>query len=634
VWNEDLIRALRARHQQCQSQGKQRQYTWRQGAEVIESVRQDIYVCKTGRIVGLPTDKLTRTVDDLCRKLIAGTEPVIPPGWVDPGSIDAGGANGNNNGNPYFDDPYLKRIKSRGGAMAILLAFHVSPRDVLSKSDICRIGQQFCDDIMEANFHQGRLHGAWSANKTLVKHGLMQANGTARYDANAGGFRSQGAWSYCLTRNGRQFLEALLQTRPEIQEQVDQATGNFGTPATARSSAASMPEYDFDIGGGGIFAPNRVIPYAAAHSAVPRSRGKASASSQKDEQELRDWVRTASVGQQKEFVVGKARRKYLHDLCDDLNIGLGNRQLTHSSTNTGPSSKRALYVTVVPRPGASSMVSSGSAFDVYDSDALDDLGFSAIPPVKRSPVKRPAFTGSAHRLEASSPPKRSKPIPASEAAANAALARQAIHESLLESKKQKAQRQPQAKKALFQEPWKKPSAPAVVDLLGPGEQKMPAKSSSSKPKVVEILDSDDGDDDDDDDSERIPSPSCFARDQVRKVKPPAAVACIDVDSDEGSGETQPISIIIDSRERNRNATPRTLRMELTRLVGDRNNNWPSSLPPPTVKEAVLPLGDFAFDAGKDGIPYANRRLPVYIERKVSTLHLVVLVLFKSSCTTH
>eukprot|EP00536_Pseudo-nitzschia_multiseries_P010340 jgi/Psemu1/307202/fgenesh1_kg.311_\ len=57
-----------------------------------------------------------------------------------------------------------------------------------------------------------------------------------------------------------------------------------------------------------------------------------------------------------------------------------------------------------------------------------------------------------------------------------------------------------------------------------------------------------------------------------------------------------LTVLIDNRERNRNATPRTLRMELTRHLasGSLRDVWPSSLPPARVEEEGLEWGDIQY----------------------------------------
>ena len=83
IWNEDLVLALRAREEQCRQRCSVRQYLWRDGAKVLAAVRRDIYQYKSnGKIIGLPSNDLNKTVDDECRAIIEGTKPILPVGYV------------------------------------------------------------------------------------------------------------------------------------------------------------------------------------------------------------------------------------------------------------------------------------------------------------------------------------------------------------------------------------------------------------------------------------------------------------------------------------------------------------------------------------------------------------------------
>ena len=98
----------------------------------------------------------------------------------------------------------------RGGSYAILMAFHHSATKTLSKAQICQLAQPYCDEEMEANFHAGRMHGAWSSHKTLCTHNFLAKEGdNRRYVPNVG-FRSNGPVRLTLTRDGEQFTEAML----------------------------------------------------------------------------------------------------------------------------------------------------------------------------------------------------------------------------------------------------------------------------------------------------------------------------------------------------------------------------------------------------------------------------------------
>ena len=160
VWNEDLVKALKAREEMARRQGKPSAHTWLQGWKAIQAVRGDIYAFKNGRIVNLPSPKLGKTVDNLCRAIIAGQAPLRPDGYIEHVVGQAV------EGNPYLNDPYCNRIKKRGGAYAILLAFYVSPHNqVLTKDQICELAQPFCDEEMEGNWHAGRAYGAFAGNQ-------------------------------------------------------------------------------------------------------------------------------------------------------------------------------------------------------------------------------------------------------------------------------------------------------------------------------------------------------------------------------------------------------------------------------------------------------------------------------------
>jgi hypothetical protein len=149
VWNEDLVTALRAREDLCRQRFSVRQYAWRDGAVNIAAVRQDIYQYKSsGKIVGLPRN-LTKIVEEECRDIIEGRKPVLPEGYVATTLDEKKKIRRNAIGadtNPYCEDPYLKRIKMRGGAYAILMAFHHSQTKTMTKAQICAAAQKFCDE--------------------------------------------------------------------------------------------------------------------------------------------------------------------------------------------------------------------------------------------------------------------------------------------------------------------------------------------------------------------------------------------------------------------------------------------------------------------------------------------------------
>ena len=215
VWNEDLVTALRSREEQCRRTFSQRQYLWRDGATAIASIRKDIYQFKTGKIVGLPRT-LTKCVEEECRAIIEGTRPLLPEGYIPATLEEQGMSRGfdtRQRPNPYHDDPYLKRIKMRGGSYAILMAFHFSETETMTQKQICTAAQNYCDEEMEPNFYSGRSYGAWSSKKTLVKHGLIKESRTTQMGRK--GHICNGVFEYTITENGKLFVDALLQKFPQ-----------------------------------------------------------------------------------------------------------------------------------------------------------------------------------------------------------------------------------------------------------------------------------------------------------------------------------------------------------------------------------------------------------------------------------
>ncbi len=218
VWNEDLVVALRARQEIARQRFSVQQYLWRDGAATIEILRQDIYQFKSnGRIVGLPKT-LSKCVEEECRAIIAGARPVLPDEYVPTSTQERHLKNGQKPShlpasNPYLQDPYLKRIKMRGGAYALLLAFHFSENKTMTKAQLSAAAQEYCDEEMEPNFHAGRSYGAWSSKQTLISHGLIQESRTTQMGPK--GRICNGVFIYSLTSNGKLFTEALLQKFPQ-----------------------------------------------------------------------------------------------------------------------------------------------------------------------------------------------------------------------------------------------------------------------------------------------------------------------------------------------------------------------------------------------------------------------------------
>ena len=394
VWNEDLVNACQSRYEMAVRSGDRRQFMWREGAEKIKAIRKDIYTFSTGRIANFPPQNLKKTVLNLCLDIINGKKEVVPRGYAEMMQ--------RSQGNAYVEHPYLKQIKARGGAYAILMAFHHSATKTLSIDEICSKAQPYCDTEMRENFHAGRMHGAWKNNKTLRNHGLIvQTAGGAQY-VNGVGFRGQKHY-YTLTSDGEKFIEALLRKFPQ---------GAASLHANARPSTSTF---------GSAKSPLRTPPHTTRPSSVKATHTNKLAEG--DGEKLLDWILSgAQVDDTMSFKVGKARRKQLHDACDALEREFPGLHLNHSSTyETDTSNRRVLTVRVLQLPSSHGSELPGSA-----KRRLFGGSFAAAP----------AASDTLDLVTSPSPTKRPRSnLPAPVAAAQAALARQAMFESRMESER-------------------------------------------------------------------------------------------------------------------------------------------------------------------------------------------------------
>jgi ERCC4-type nuclease len=82
--------------------------------------------------------------------------------------------------------------------------------------------------------------------------------------------------------------------------------------------------------------------------------------------------------------------------------------------------------------------------------------------------------------------------------------------------------------------------------------------------------------------------------------------------------SEKVTILIDSRERSRNCTPRELRIGLMRQLktGSVRSVWPASRPTGSVVEKGLAYGDFAFEISDPNVAEKAARLLVIVERKL------------------
>jgi hypothetical protein len=696
VWNEDLVRALRAREEQGRQQGSQRQFLWRDGAAAIEAVRTDIYVFQSsGKIVGLPR-KLSKTVEEECRGIIQGHRPILPEGYI---PITMEDRRLVPQGNPYDQDPYLKKIKMQGGAYAILLAFHLSQSSTMTKEQICAAAQPHCDEQMDANWHAGRSYGAWSSKKTLVKHNLLQENKATQNGER--GFRSTGALTWTLTDNGKLFIQALLRKFPQRVPTVSQEEVE---PSDSVACGTDRPPSTYHNVQLRVHATNIVADSHPAVQVTPLGEDASFVGKKRDQhfvtdrEELVAWISEGGSHRQKKFKVGAARRERLHTLCDELMEkypGLVLQRKTEEEVGS-----RALYVFIKEK-----------AISAHIARGL--FGNKEPSKIKTSPSKRDV----GRQLNSDTPPKRSRHTSSN------AVARQALYESPKAELLQKAsepwgETKPSAARSLFSDGTSSNllSSPAdsdddiqqaIQESLRQGRGSKAGPLAKRETACIELSDSEEegegltsslqeslfskpaykslpklewpsSSESDDELLNHAYRPiakrkkeknlsvlkrkpcvgqGCKAVSKTEKqVKTEKAPVVIDLaESDEetttnshqvappavkitikdekGSPDTTKVSeqkkvaqnkqasdqsnlvILIDNRERSRNATPREMRIELTRHLtsGSLNAIWPQSLPAGDVEEEQLNYGDFAFEV-RDGLHHTSR-LPISVERK-------------------
>lgn len=202
------------------------------------------------------------------------------------------------------EHPYLRSVQHRGGGYAILRALWDAEKSpsyegFLTKDQICRHGQKYCDVPMRDNHFEGRDHGhGWESNKTLVSHRFIERDKAGKsWSTNFRGPKDR----ISLTQAGRDFVPQMLQKFGDIDD------GEADAPAPRMA---------------------RVV--------------KATKKSPEDLAALQTWADTAPIGAEKEFQVSKDRRKYLHNEIDALNAkGLGYRLLHYSR---GDGRQRTLVV--------------------------------------------------------------------------------------------------------------------------------------------------------------------------------------------------------------------------------------------------------------------------------------------------
>jgi hypothetical protein len=189
------------RRQQAAASHSRMEFQWFDAKNKIEATAKQIYITSTDKIVNLPTG-LSKTCSDYLSSIIRGRQAASPA------PTPRGGSQASP---PPSEPPLLRNMTFRGGSYAILKFFGEHPRGTqLTRDQICRGAQRFCDDQMILSYHHaggraGMMKQGWKSMDTLVKHQLVH-----RIDSGATftsyGFRSNGVHQFVLTAEGERFI--------------------------------------------------------------------------------------------------------------------------------------------------------------------------------------------------------------------------------------------------------------------------------------------------------------------------------------------------------------------------------------------------------------------------------------------
>ena len=218
IWNDDLIRACEARRAQASATGSSHEFQWINAKSKIEGTAKLIYITSTDSIKNLP-DGLSKTVVHYLERVIRGQLDATTPQGSGGGSGSSGGTGrgggGSGSGLASSDEPPLLRtMKYREGSYAILRAFHDHGGAVLTKAQLIRAAQPYCNVAMELNYHAagGRaamMKQGWTSISTLENHNLVDRD-KGVLDFTAHRVYKTSVDQFALTDAGRAFIPLML----------------------------------------------------------------------------------------------------------------------------------------------------------------------------------------------------------------------------------------------------------------------------------------------------------------------------------------------------------------------------------------------------------------------------------------
>jgi len=357
AWNQELVQALRAKESEQQAKNSDSWLMWQRAASAVEAVRKDIKITSTQVIQNLPKEsrEFTKTCKDYCEQIMRGLNRV--PQMVRPPVASVSSHTG--------EHPYLRRMTYRGGGYAILRALWDAEKSdnysgYLTIDQICRMGQKYCDSPMKSD-HFGRGdHGhGWESNKSLLENRFIERDKAGKaWSTNFRGPKDR----IRLTEAGREFVPKMLQ--------------KFAVQDDGQPDALSAPQLLRKV--------------------------KETRQSPQDLEELQNWALNAAIGEEKEFQVSKARRHFLHNEIQKLNV-TGAKGYVLEKHSRGDGRQRTLVVKKKPWNGEPSTLPSASARTSAPSMIHTGLmDFNQLLPEVSSNASNelggPSITGPGHRL--------------------------------------------------------------------------------------------------------------------------------------------------------------------------------------------------------------------------------------------
>jgi hypothetical protein len=611
VWNEDLVTALESRANDAAAKNNINMMDrWQKAAQFLESIGKEIYITKTtGKVMNLPYPSTPprngwgKIVYETCADIMRYQKPLLVGGEIggprrhhntvvsspSPNvSISSTGLEKRRSaaiqrqthsmleqsGLDYFQSEsltqhhtcvtpqkqisssrissigtpaatanykhaYLNRMKYREGGYALLMAFHHHPksRGYHFKNELIRDAQIYSDVSIEPNFFAGRTCTAgWKSIDTLEKHRFVIRTSNKQARA-AAGFGPGGAKDeFMLTETGKAFIQALIQKYPE-------AAYPAGSVASPVRGAAIQGRTKTPSASRVLTMPSLIgaSPFPLG-SSPELSSSKMDARSHTDERELIDWLRQANEYDHTDFDVSKVRRQYLHNVCDRMEAMHG-CSLEHSSHGTGQ--KRLMRITLMNRGSLGrALPNAGAAL------AMDPVTSSI--PAGAPPSKR-------RRIGSESPPLFTSKLTPREAAARAAELRQLQHTAKSSPAISKSQEDV-----------------CIVDLTFSSSAMLSRPIVSSAADPIRLFD------------DEVVEQAHVASTTIESVPK---------DYDAEAERQSTVTLIIDTRERTKNSTPRALQVGISRHL-ERAAQQPqinSNVVDLKVVKKSLALGDYAWE---------------------------------------